>query len=48
MKFEKVYTIREFHDDIRSGTANFMGVPHYFASLLDDTKDIFLNQFCIL
>jgi hypothetical protein len=34
MQFEKVHTIRDIHDGIRSGTADLSGAPHYFASLL--------------
>jgi hypothetical protein len=37
MQFEKVHTINDIYDGIRSGTADFRGAPHYFESLFDDT-----------
>lgn len=39
MQFEKVHTIRDIYDGIRSGTADLSGAPHYFASLFDDKMD---------
>jgi len=35
-KFEKVHTIRDIYDGIRTGTANLSGAAHYFASVFDD------------
>jgi hypothetical protein len=36
MKFEKVHTIRDIYDGIRTGTADLGGAPHYFAAVFDD------------
>jgi hypothetical protein len=30
MPFEKVFTVREIWNEVRSGTANFQDEPHYF------------------
>lgn len=45
MQFEKVHTIRDFYDGIRSGTADLSGAPHYFASLFDDKIDDYTQHF---
>ena len=45
MQFEKVHTIRGIHDGIRSGTADFGGAPHYFASLFDDKMNDYTQHF---
>ena len=45
MRFERVHTIREVWDGVRSGTADFEGVPHYFASLFDDAADDWTEHF---
>jgi hypothetical protein len=45
MQYEKVHTIRDFYDSIRSGTAEFRGAPHYFASLFDDEMDDYTHHF---
>lgn len=37
MNFEKVYTIRDYYDGIRTGTAGLSGAPHYFKSLCYET-----------
>jgi hypothetical protein len=39
MAYERVYTIRDIHDGIRSGTADFNGLPHYFSSLSNEQAD---------
>ncbi|QAU48385.1 hypothetical protein [Bradyrhizobium guangzhouense] len=36
MKFEKVHTIRDIYDGIRTGTADLSGAPHYIAAVFDD------------
>ena len=38
MCFEKVHTIRDLYDGVRTGTADFGGSPHYFASQYDDEE----------
>jgi hypothetical protein len=45
MQFEKVHTIRDIYDGIRTGTADLRGAPHYFASLFDDTIDDYTQHF---
>jgi hypothetical protein len=45
MKFEKVHTIRDFYDGIRTGTADLSGAPHYFASVFDDDPDDYTQHF---
>jgi hypothetical protein len=45
MQFEKVHTIRDIYDGIRSGTADLSGAPHYFASLFDDKMDDYTQHF---
>jgi hypothetical protein len=45
MKFEKVHTIRDIYDGIRTGTADLKGVPHYFASVFDDDQDEYTQHF---
>lgn len=45
MQFEKVHTIRDIYDVVRSGTADLGGAPHYFASLFDDTEDDYTHHF---
>lgn len=45
MQFEKVHTIRDFYDGVRSGTADLSGAPHYFASVFDDRMDDYTQQF---
>jgi hypothetical protein len=45
MQFEKVHTIRDLYDSVRSGTADLRGVPHYFVSLYDDGLDDWTEHF---
>jgi hypothetical protein len=45
MQFEKVHTIRDIYDGIRSGTADLRGAPHYFVSLFDDKMDDYTQHF---
>jgi hypothetical protein len=45
MKFEKVHTIRDLYDGIRTGTADLNGAPHYFASVFDDDLDNYTEHF---
>jgi hypothetical protein len=45
MQYERVYTVWDFHDGIRTGTADLNGVPHYFASLFDEVADEYTDSF---
>ena len=45
MPFEKVHTIRDLYDGVRTGTADFGGSPHYFSSLYDDFDDAHVGHF---
>jgi hypothetical protein len=45
MRFEKVHTIRDLYDGVRTGTADFSGAPHYFSSLYDDQADDYVDHF---
>jgi hypothetical protein len=45
MQFETVYTIRNFYDSARSGTADLHGAPHYFASIFDEEIDDYTQYF---
>lgn len=43
MKFEPVYTVREFYDGIRCGTADYLGMPHYFSSSFDNARQVWTD-----
>jgi hypothetical protein len=45
MQFEKIHTLRDIYDGIRTGTADLSGAPHYFASLFDDKIDDYTQHF---
>ncbi|MEQ1617354.1 MAG: hypothetical protein ABL883_03290 [Terricaulis sp.] len=45
MSFERVHTIRDIYDGVRTGTADFGGSPHYFASLYGDRVDDYVDHF---
>lgn len=45
MKYEKVHTIRDYYDGVRSGTADLNGVPHYFVCLFDDVADEYSDDY---
>jgi hypothetical protein len=45
MKYEKVHTIRDYHDGVRSGMADLNGAPHYFLCLLDDVADEYSDDY---
>jgi hypothetical protein len=45
MQFQKVHTIRDYYDGIRSGTADLRGAPHYFASLFDEGMQEYTHHF---
>ncbi len=47
MQFEKVHTVRNFWDRVRSGTADFGGAPHYFSSPFDDATDDYFDYFIL-
>jgi hypothetical protein len=43
--YERVFTVRDYWDCPRSGTANFHGKPHAFACEFDDQLDEYSNIF---
>jgi|EndMetStandDraft_9_1072997.scaffolds.fasta_scaffold32157_2 hypothetical protein len=45
MKFEKVHTIRDLYNGIRTGTADLCGAPHYFASVFEENLDYHTQRF---
>ena len=45
MRFEKVHTIKDLYDGVRTGTADFSGAPHYFSSLYDERADEYVDNF---
>jgi len=45
MKYESVHTIRDFYDGVRSGTADFNGLPHYFSCPFDVAVDDYADGF---
>lgn len=45
MLFEKVHTIRDIHDGVRSGTADLGGAPHYYSCLFDYQRDEYTDHF---
>jgi hypothetical protein len=47
MQFEKVHTVREYWDGVRTGTANAMGSPHYFACAFDEDADDYAKFFLL-
>lgn len=44
-QYERVHTIWDLYDGIRTGTADFNGAPHYFASLYDEGADDYSDNF---
>ena len=47
MEFEKVHTIRDIYDGVRSGTADLNGSPHYFSCPFDDATDDYADHFLL-
>jgi hypothetical protein len=45
MQYERVHTVWDFYDGIRTGVADLNGVPHYFASLFDESEDDYSGNF---
>jgi hypothetical protein len=45
MQFEKVHSVWNYYDGVRTGIADFGGAPHYFASLFDDLADDYTDRF---
>ena len=45
MKFEKVHTIRDIYDGIRTRTADLSGAPHYFAAVFDDNMGDYTQHY---
>ena len=45
MKFERVHTIRDIYDGIRTGTADLGGAPHYFACVFNDNVGDYTQHF---
>ena len=45
MRYERVHTVWDFYDGVRTGIADLNGAPHYFASLFDETADEYSDNF---
>jgi len=45
MRYERVHTVWDFYDGVRTGTADLNGAPHYFASLFDENEDDYSSNF---
>jgi hypothetical protein len=45
--YEKIYTVFDFYDGIRSGVADFGGVPHYYECAIDAAKQDFADYFLL-
>jgi len=45
--YEKVYTITDYYDGIRSGIADFRGVPHYYECPLNDNHQGYADYFLL-
>src|SRR5690349_2382719 len=45
MAYERVHTIWDLYDGIRTGVADMNGVPHYFASQFDESSDDYSDNF---
>lgn len=37
--YDEVFTVTDYYDGPRNGTANFKGVPHFYDCIFDDAKD---------
>ena len=44
---ERVFTVTEFYDGPRKGIAHFLGVPHLYECLFDETKGKFSDHFLL-
>jgi hypothetical protein len=45
MTYERVHTIWDLSDGIRTGIADMNGAPHYFASQFDESADDYSDNF---
>ena len=45
MRYERVHTIDDIYDGVRTGIADLKGSPHYFASQFDETEDEYSSSF---
>jgi hypothetical protein len=45
MQYEKVYTVWDLYDGIRTGMADFGGTPHYFSAQFDKDADDYSGNF---
>jgi hypothetical protein len=45
MKYERVYAVWDYYDGVRTGIADFNGVPHYLASQFDEGADDYSDNF---
>jgi hypothetical protein len=45
MRYERVYTVWDLHDGVRTGITDLNGAPHYFSSLFDETADEYSENF---
>jgi hypothetical protein len=45
MRYERVHTVWDLYDGVRSGIADLNGAPHYFASVFDETADEYSDNF---
>ena len=45
MTYERVHTIWDLYDGIRTGIADLNGAPHYFASQFDERADDYSDNF---
>lgn len=45
MGYERVYAVWDLYDGVRTGIADLEGMPHYFASQLDESADDYADSF---
>jgi hypothetical protein len=44
-EFEQVFTVTDYYDGPRKGIANFLGEPHFYDCIFDETKGNYSNLF---
>lgn len=47
MGFERVYTVWDYHDGVRSGIAEYSGKPHYYHCEWDEGEDDYADTFTL-
>jgi hypothetical protein len=47
MSFERVYTIWDYYDGVRSGIADYRGVPHFYSCEWDEAADDYSDTFIL-